>query len=119
MTTVIQPRYVRQLLLDLVGVRPEFPPEETDSDSEVAQQQRRALERSANRALWVVALDAAALVVLLGWRLRSGQAVLPFGRSEESIFTLGVIGVAIHLGFRLAQRFWLRGVLQAWDDLPR
>ena len=113
---MLQPRYVRQLLLDLVGIR--VVASEDESDAELRASQRSLLERAARRAFWVVVLDSAALVVLLGWRLRSGQAVLPFGRSEESIFTLGIVAVAIHLGFRLAQRFWLTSVLRAWDDLP-
>ena len=113
---MLRPRYVRGLLLELSGVRTRSDVE--DSDSEGRERQRGQLERSARRALGVAVLDGVALVVLLGWRLYSDQAVLPLGRTEESVFTVAVVVIAVHLGFRLAQRQWLASVLRSWDDLP-
>jgi hypothetical protein len=63
--------------------------------------EREELDRAHRRGVFVVALDAAAIVVLL--LLREDDRFLVLARSEETIFTVGVLVVAVHLGFRLAQ----------------
>jgi hypothetical protein len=78
--------------------------------------EREALSRARRRAVLVVCLDAAALLVLFLFRER-GQTFLPTGPQEETIFTLGVIVIAVHLGFRLGQYFTYRNVERVVDEL--
>jgi hypothetical protein len=63
--------------------------------------EREALDRAHRRGVVVAALDAAAIVVLL--QLRENDRFLVLGRTEEAIFSLGVLVVAVHLGYRVAQ----------------
>jgi hypothetical protein len=63
-----------------------------------------------------VGLDWLALLVLFALRT-PGQAWLPFGPTEESIFTLGILILAVHSGFRLGQLEKLRAVRRTLNDL--
>lgn len=78
--------------------------------------EREALGRARRRAVLVVCLDAAALLVLFLFRDR-GEVFLPTGPQEGTIFTLGVILIAVHLGFRLGQYFTYRNVERVVDEL--
>jgi hypothetical protein len=60
------------------------------------------LLKARRRALAVVMLDWAAILVLLLVR-NWDRIFLVFGPSEEAVFTLGVLAVAVHSGFRLGQ----------------
>jgi hypothetical protein len=78
--------------------------------------EREVLARARRRAVLVVCLDAAALLVLFLFRDR-GRTFLPTGPQEETVFTLGVILIAVHLGFRLGQYFTYRNVGRVVDEL--
>lgn len=88
---------MRALLVEVAGVRL---PAGATAEEETSHE-REALDRGHRRGVFVVALDAAAIVVLL--LLREDDRFLVLARSEETIFTVGVLVVAVHLGFRLAQ----------------
>lgn len=75
-----------------------------------------ALQRARRRALMVVALDWAAIVVLV----LVGERALPLlnlGATEHTVFTLAILAVAVHSGFRLGQLEKLRAVARAGDRL--
>jgi hypothetical protein len=83
---------------------------------EQAAREREALEKARRRALLIVGLDAVALAVLFLLRDR-GAPFLALGRGEEGAFTLGVLLVAVHLGYRLAQLRQLRTVERLYGEL--
>lgn len=74
------------------------------------------LDRAKKRARLVVALDWIALAVLFVFR-DPGRAFLPAGPSVEAVFTLGVLAVAVHSGFRLGQLEKLAAVERACREL--
>jgi hypothetical protein len=67
-------------------------------------------------ALLMVGLDWIALAVLFLLRDR-GATFLPMDGTIETVFTLGVMIVAIHSGFRLGQLEKYRAVARAHEDL--
>jgi hypothetical protein len=95
------------------------PPEDDDPAAESApgDAEKELLRQAARRALLVVLIDALALVLLFVLRDRS-RSFLQLDRSPDSVFTLGVLVVAAHLGFRLAHYLHLRRVGSALLDLP-
>ncbi|HUP22187.1 MAG TPA: hypothetical protein VNB06_04525 [Thermoanaerobaculia bacterium] len=113
---MLRSRAVRSLLMEVAGLRP---PEDDDAAAESApgDAEKGILRQAARRALLVVLIDALALVLLFVLRDRS-RSFLQLDRSPDSVFTLGVLVVAVHLGFRLAQVLHLRRVGSALLDLP-
>lgn len=112
-------RAVRSLLVgEVASLRVQGRPEGADDEAwaELAEQERDSLAKAKRRALLVVALDAAALAVLFLLRDRS-DVWLPTGPTEETVFTLGVVVVAVHLGFRLAQLLLYRDVERVYEEL--
>ena len=77
--------------------------------------ERKALDRARRRALVVAMLDATAIALLV--LLRQSDRFLVLGRNEETLFTLGVLVVAVHLGFRLAQGMTIGTVRRLHEDL--
>lgn len=112
---MLRPRAIRSLLLDVAALR--RPHAESAEGVESLDDERAALRQAARRALLVVVVDALAIAILFAMRDRT-RAFLVFDRSPETVFTLGVLLVAIHLGFRLAQYMQLQRVARALDDLP-
>lgn len=112
---MLRPRAIRSLLLDVAALRRS--PTESAGGVETLDEERAALRQAARRALLVVVVDALAIAILFAMRDRT-RAFLVFDRSPETVFTLGVLLVAIHLGFRLAQYMQLQRVARALDDLP-
>ena len=112
---MLRPRAIRSLLLDVAALR--RPHAESAEGVESLDDERAALPQAARRALLVVVVDALAIAILFALRDRT-RAFLVFDRSPETVFTLGVLLVAIHLGFRLAQYMLLQRVARALDDLP-
>lgn len=95
---------MRALLLEAAGLR-----------VPAAADERQTLDRARRRAVVVAVLDAAAIAVLL--LLRQSERFLVLGRNEETIFALGVLVVAVHLGFRLAHAMTLATVRRLVDEL--
>lgn len=125
---MLRPRAVRELLLEAAGVRLVAPVAAVEEEAsggrgvpegaaaEAARlREREALDRAHRRGVLVAALDAAAIVVLL--LLREGDRFLVLGRTEEAIFSLGVLVVAVHLGFRLSQVLTLATVRRLHEEL--
>lgn len=86
------------------------------TEQETAERRTEAMRRVRRRALIVVALDWAAIVtlVLLGER---SLPMLTLGATEHAVFTLAVLAVAVHSGFRLGHLEKLRAVTRASDRL--
>lgn len=110
---------VRALLVgEVAGLRVvavEAAEEGFDVAAEQFVREREVLTKARRRALLVALLDGVALVVLFAFR-DAGRAILPT-QGEEMVFTLGVLVVAIHLGFRLAQHLQLRTVERLFEEL--
>ena len=68
-----------------------------------------ALARARRRAAWVVAFDWLAIVVLIGLQER-GAGHFSLGATQQTLFTIGILVVAVHSGFRLAQVYQLRNL---------
>ncbi len=64
----------------------------------------------------MVGLDWLALAALFLLRDR-GAAFLPMDPTIETVFTLGVLVVAVHSGFRLGQLEKYRAVSRTYEDL--
>lgn len=105
---------VRGLLLEEICSLPRV--DASDSTSSDRSESDRLLSKALQRGHIVVALDWLALLVLLVLR-SPGQEWLPFGPTEASIFTLGILILAIHSGFRLGQLEKLRSVRRTLSDL--
>jgi len=124
-------RAVREMLVDDVAslrvVRPEGGGEdraegagpqadETDAAVAAVEREREALERARRRAVLMIAFDAAAIAVLFALR-DPAAPFLPLGPQVETVFTLGVLAVAVHLGLRLGQYLTYRNVARVWEEL--
>ena len=97
------------------GARPE-PAGDAGAAGTEAEREREALAGARRRALLMMALDAAAIAVLFALR----DPAVPFlalGPRIETVFTLGVLAVAVHLGLRLGQYLTYRNVTRVWEEL--
>ena len=107
---------VQSLLAEEIAELP--PAREDDTTDPDESHQRAAIAKTRSRAALVAAFDLVAILALFAFRQQHG-AFLVLGGSEQGLFTLGVIAVAVHAGYRLGQRQKLGAVLRAWDSLPR
>ena len=84
--------------------------------TETPEQRAETMNRARRRALIVVVLDwlAIAVLVLFGDR---ALPMLTFGAREQTIFTVAILAVAVHSGFRLGQLEKLRAVARAASGL--
>lgn len=85
-------------------------------DQEELAAQLEALQQAERRAKLVVALDWLALAVLFVFR-DTAAPFLPFDGTIETVFTLGVLAVAVHSGFRLGQLEKYRAVLRVHEEI--
>jgi len=119
---MLRTRVVRQLLFEVAGLRSRgnVPADSAESTSEEEQlaDESREIASARKRAIVIVVLDAVALAALLALR-DPARGLLVLSRSEEALFTIGVLIVAAHLGFRLAQLYVLRNLERAWEDVPK
>jgi hypothetical protein len=123
---VLRKRAIRSLLVEEVaGLRlppsgepgdPDDPPSEVDPAELELHDQREALEKAEKKALVAAVLDWIALAALFVLRDGSG-AFLPAGPTIDTVFTLGVVAVAVHSGFRLGQREKYRATRRVWEDV--
>jgi len=90
-----QSKAVVSLLLEEIGSLP---------DGNLA-----ALAAARRRATFVVALEWLAIVVLIVLQDR-GVSMLTLGATEQTVFTVGILVVAVHSGFRLGQLDKLRAL---------
>ncbi|MDX1643665.1 MAG: hypothetical protein R3244_04820 [Thermoanaerobaculia bacterium] len=99
---------VRTLLLEEIATLPPGRDRSEPADER--------LGRARNRAALVVALDWVAILILFLWRPEESFLILQ--GSEEGVFTLAVLVVATHAGYRLAQIQTLGAVDRALESLP-
>ncbi len=78
--------------------------------------QIEALHRAERRAKLAVAFDWVALAVLFLFR-DTATPFLPFDGTVETIFTVGVLIVAVHSGFRLGQLEKYRAVTRTHEEV--
>lgn len=141
---MLRKRAIRSLLVEEVaGLRPTVPPPaDASSEDEAAggpppggtssdpgaltggdeqdlaelEAQLEVLHQATRRAKLVIALDWVALAVLFLFR-DTAAPFLPFNGTIETVFTLGVLAVAVHSGFRLGQLEKYRAVLRAHEEV--
>lgn len=99
---------VRALLLDEIAALP--------PDEEPSRPPTERLARARGRAALVIALDWLAILILFLWRPQESFLILE--GSEQGVFTLAVLAVATHAGYRLAQLQIFGTVDRALDSLP-
>ena len=92
---------ISMLVEDIAGLPLPSDRDEDSSPSE-GRPELEPLARAIRRARLVIAVDWIAILVLFVFRDPS-RPFLPGGQSIETIFTLGVLAVAAHSGFRWAQ----------------
>jgi hypothetical protein len=93
-------RAIRSLLVrDIAALRGASDPEEAADEAKL---QLSLLAKAKRKALWVIALDWIAILVLFLFR-RTEEPFLVFGADTRTVFTLGILAVAAHSGFRLGQ----------------
>jgi len=85
---------------------------QTDPSAEL-----EALHAARRRAGAIAVLDWVAILILVLWR-SGGSSFLPTGTSPEGLFSLGILAVATHAGFRLGQREKFDAVLRTIRELP-
>lgn len=77
---------------------------------------KESLARARRKGAWVVAFDWAAILILVGTQGRTG-AHLALSDGEQTLFTFGLLVVAVHSGYRLAQVHKLRSIERVVNDL--
>lgn len=87
-----------------------------DDELESAEERQEAFDRARRRARIVIALDWLAIVALVLFGERS-LPMLTFGPTQHVVFTLAILAVAVHSGFRLGQLETLRAVRRAGKRL--
>jgi len=97
---------ISMLVEDIAGLSLLTP---EDGESEV-------LSKAMRRATLVVAVDCLAILILFLFR-DNARPFLPADQTIETVFTLGVLAVAAHAGFRWAQLERLRTVRRLCEDL--
>ena len=109
---------ISMLVEDVAELRivasPEVPSEQGEAPTD--RPQMEALAKARRRAILVSLVNWIALVILLAFH--SGpQPFLPFGPSTDTVFTLGVLAVAMHSGFRLGQARTYKAVSRVSQEL--
>ena len=77
---------------------------------------RETLERARKRALAVAIFEWLAILVLILLHDQRAQQ-LTLNGSEQTLFSLGVLAVAVHSGFRFANFLKLRSITRLCDEL--
>lgn len=94
-------------------------PSSTDAASEEGAAERPELillSKARRRAILVGLVDWIAIVILLAFHSEP-RPFLPLGISTDTVFTLGVLAVATHAGFRLGQARTYKTVTRVCQDL--
>lgn len=104
------------LVEDVAGVR-RPPADAGETPDETLRREVEELARARRRALMVVILDLVAVAVLFAFHDPLSGRFLEPGATERGVFTLGVLLVTAHAGFRLAQYLQLRAVERLHHEL--
>lgn len=84
--------------------------------ADIDRPESESLDRAIRRARLVIGLDSLALLVLFLTR-DPIRPFLPWEPAVETIFTLAVLAVAVHAGFRWAQLERFRTMKRVCEDL--
>jgi hypothetical protein len=104
---------IRTMLIDdLCSLRPRGEP----SPPEEPHQPDLRLQKAQRKSALIVAVDWLALLILFALH-SDPDPWLAFGPQVETVFTIGVLAVAVHSGFRLGQLEKLRATARVLDDL--
>ena len=106
---------ISMLVEDIAGLTLSSDREE-DAEESAGRPELETLARAIRRARLVIAVDWIAILVLFIFRDPS-RPFLPGGQSIETVFTLGVLVVAAHSGFRWAQLDRYRAVQRLSTEL--
>jgi hypothetical protein len=107
---------ISMLVEDVAELRILEPPDASPEERAAERPELEALTKARRRALLVSLVDWAAILVLLAFH--SGpSSFLAFEASTDTVFTLGVLAVATHAGFRLGQARTYKTVTRACQDL--
>ncbi len=102
---------------DVAGLRrPGERGQQDEGDGLTGATELEALAQARRRAVLVVGVDLMAVAVLFLAR-DHGAPFLPWAASVETVFTLGVLAVTLHAGFRLGQLEKLQAVARLCEDL--
>ncbi len=77
-----------------------------------------SLARARRKGAWVVAFDWLAILVLVAFQER-GESQWPLGAGEQTLLTVGILAVAVHSGYRLAQVHKLRTIERLVAELEK
>ena len=108
---MMHPQAVRSLLVEDIA---ELSAEEAQGDRGI----RAAIDKARSRAALVAAVDWLAILALFAFR-PDPKTFLVLANSEQGLFTLGVVAIATHAGYRLGQRQKLGAVGRVLDGLPQ
>ena len=103
------------LIEDVAGLTP---PGQSSRDHQPESEPRvlQIVDKAIRRARLVVVVDWLAILVLFVLR-DSGRSFLTIDQTVETVFSLGVLAVATHAGFRWAQLHQYRSVRRVCEDL--
>jgi len=108
-------RPLPSLLAEIAGLgsspNPKDDPQEIPTRSEV----RTDLGRARRRAHFVVLLDWAAILILIGARAHGNQTAVPVS-GLDLLLGVGMIAIAVHSGLRLGQAQNLSALLRILED---
>lgn len=96
-----------------IATVPKVPSEEKPS---AGRPEMEALAKAKRRAILVGLVDWIAITILLAFHSKA-EPFLPLGASTDTVFTLGVLAVATHSGFRLGQARTYKAVSRVCEDL--
>lgn len=106
---------VSMLVEDIAGLS--LPTDrESDLDESEGRPELEPLAKSIRRARLVIAVDWIAILILFLFR-DPAQPFLPGNQAVDTVFTLGVLAVAAHAGFRWGQLERYRSVQRLCDEL--
>ncbi len=115
-------RAILSLLVESVAaLRCEVPQPGDDETDETTLRQStesslNALKRAKRRAALAVTVDWVAIALLFLFR-PDGEPFLTLGADPRTVFTAGILAVAVHSGFRLGQLEKYRAVERACREL--
>lgn len=82
----------------------------------VAEGDPESLARARRKGAWIVAFDWLAILVLIAVQ-DGGAAPWVLGANEQTLFTVGILAVAVHSGYRLAGVHKLRTIERVVAEL--
>lgn len=105
---------ISMLMEDIAGLGRITVEDEDDHSEEAVEEE--LLNRAIRRAGLVIVVDCLAILILFLFRDQA-QPFLPLQQTTDTVFTVGVLAVAAHAGFRGAQLERLRAVRRVCLEL--